>query len=298
MGSRRKSLRQFAQAARLAHNLATGQEAGIPQCDLNQLVSKIPNGAQVAIPTSRSGVALAATRALIARGAQNLHLIGIPTTGIQADMLIGAEAVAIMESAGVTLDEFGQAPRFVDAVKRGAIQLRDSTCPAIVSGLQAGEKGVPFFPMRGLIGSDLLAHRTDYKVIDNPMSNAPDPIVLLPAIVPEFALFHAPLADRHGNIWIGSMRELMTMAHAAKHTLVTVEQIVDTDLMSDGLRAPATIPALYISDFAEARHGAWPLALNGCYGADADGLRAYASAARTDAGFAAYIAERSQHAAQ
>ena len=257
--------------------------------DIDELIAQIPDGATIAIPPSRSGVSVVATRALIKRGIKDLHLIAIPTSGIQADMLIGAGCVKTMESAGVTLDEQGQAPRFVEAVKSGTIRLKDTTCPALISALQAGEKGIPFIPMRGLLGSDLLKNRSDYKVIDNPMETSGDPIVLLPAIVPDYALFHAPLADRHGNIWIGKARELMTMAHAAKNTLVSVEHITDDDLMQDELRAPATIPAHYISSVTKAVHGAWPLALEGCYAADEQALESYALMARSSEGFDEYM---------
>jgi glutaconate CoA-transferase subunit A len=273
-------------------------ESMMGHVSLEELVSRVPDGARLAVPSSRTGVAMAATRALIARGVRELHVVAIPTSGIQADMLIGAGCVAVMESAGVTLDEQGQAGRFVDAVKRGAIGLKDSTCPAIVSGLQAGEKGVPFFPMRGLIGSDLLTHRADYRVIDNPFAEGGDPIVLLPAIVPDVALFHAAMADRNGNVWIGKTRELMTLAHAAKMTLVTVEEVVDDDLMADPLRAPATIPAMYVSAVTEAKRGSWPLALDGCYGADQAALADYARAARSDEGFAAWVAGEGREAAE
>ena len=253
--------------------------------DIDELIAQIPDGATIAIPPSRSGVSVAATKALIERGIKDLHLIAIPTTGIQADMLIGAGCVETVESAGVTLDEQGQAPRFVAAVKSGTIRLMDTTCPALISALQAGEKGIPFIPMRGLLGSDLLKNRSDYHVIDNPMETGGDTIVLLPAIVPDYALFHAPLADRHGNIWIGKARELMTMAHAAKNSLVSVEQIIDDDLMQDELRAPATIPGHYITSFALAKHGAWPLVLEGCYSADEQALETYALMARSSQGF-------------
>ena len=269
----------------------------MPVTDLASLVALIPDGAQIVLPPSRSGVAMAATRALITKGVKNLHLTAIPTSGIQADMLIGAGAVAVMESAGVTLDEQGQAPRFVKAVKEGTITLKDSTCPAIISALQAGEKGIPFMPIRGLIGSDLVAYRPDYRLIDNPMGQSGDPIVCLPAITPDIALFHAPLADRFGNVWIGSMRELMTMAHAARKTLVTVEEIIDTNLMDDPLRAPAVIPALYVSAIARAVKGAWPLGLAGCYDDDA-ALGRYASMARSDEGFSAWLADPVASAAQ
>lgn len=258
---------------------------------LQELVAPISDGASIALPPTRSGPAIAATRALIEQGAKELHLIAIPTSGLQADLLIGAGRVATMESAGVTLDEFGQAPRFVEAVKQGAIALKDTTCPALVSALQAGEKGIPFIPMRGLIGSDLLKHRPEYQVIDNPMADGGDPIVVLPAIVPDFALIHVPLADRHGNVWIGKARELMTMAHAAKRTLVTAEEIIEDDLMADALRSPATIPAHYVTAIAKAERGCWPIGLAGCYDIDADAVAAYARMARTAEGFDEFLKE-------
>ena len=54
-------------------------------------------------------------------------------------------------------------------------------------------------PLRGLIGSDLLKHRPEWRVIDNPYGND-DPVVLLPAIKPDVALFHAATADQLGNV--------------------------------------------------------------------------------------------------
>ncbi len=125
-----------------------------------------------------------------------------------------------------------------------------------------------------------------------------DPIALLPAIQPDIALFHAPLADRFGNVWIGKMRELMTMAHAARKTLVTVEALTDDNLMDDPLRAPATIPGLYITSVAQAENGAWPLGLEGSYGADQSALIHYAEAAKTAEGFAAYLGDLPQQAAE
>ncbi len=263
-------------------------------CTIDSLIAEIPDGATVAIPPSRSGAAMAATRALIARGISDLHLIAVPTSGVQADMLIGAGCVAVMESAGVTLDEYGQAPRFVAAVKAGSIKLKDSTCPAIISAIQAGEKGIPFMPVRGLIGSDIVTHREEYLIIQNPVSAQKDPILVLPAISPDYALFHAPCGDRHGNVWIGKARELMTMAHAARHCLVTVEKIVDGDLMQDDLRAPATIPEIYLSKVAVAKHGAWPLELPTCYSADGPAVQTYVRAAQTAEGFTSYMAGQHQ----
>jgi glutaconate CoA-transferase subunit A len=137
---------------------------------VKELAARVPDGASVALPPDYSGCALAAVRALIRRGARDLHLIGVPQLGFQADLLIGAGCVRSVEAAAVTLGEQGPAPRFVAAVQAGAIDIRDSTCPAIHAGLQAAEKGVPFLPLRGILGSDLVRHRPDWRVIDNPFA--------------------------------------------------------------------------------------------------------------------------------
>jgi glutaconate CoA-transferase subunit A len=257
---------------------------------IEELAAQVRDGASVALAPDYSGCALAVIRALVRRGARDLHLIGVPQLGFQADLLIGAGCVRSVETAAVTLGEYGAAPRFVAAVGAGTLAIRDSTCPAIHAGLQAAEKALPFMPLRGVLGSDLIRHRPDWRIIDNPFA-AGEPILLVPAIRPDVALFHAALADRERNVWIGVRRELMRMAHAARTTLVSVEEIVEDDLLADDRTAAGTIPALYVSAIAEARRGAWPVGLRRRYPADREHLRRYAELARSDAGFARYLHE-------
>lgn len=260
---------------------------------LDALAARVPDGACVAVPPDYSGCAMAAVRALIRRGARDLHLVGVPSAGFQADMLIGAGCVRTVEAAALTLGEHGLPPRFAAAVKAGGIAMKDATCPAIHAGLQAAEKGLPFLPVRGILGSDLLRHRDDWTVIDNPFApeGTADPLVAVPAIRPDVALFHARKADRQGNVWIGVRRELMVMAHAATTTLVTVEEVVDGDLLADEATAPGTIPGLYVTALAEAKEGAWPVGLAGAYPPDAAALQAYVAAARSEEGFRAWLRE-------
>ncbi len=257
-----------------------------------ELAARIPDGATLALAPDYSGCALSVVRALIRRPARDLHLIGVPQLGFQADLLIGAGCVASVETAAVTLGEQGAAPRFTAAVRAGRIEIRDSTCPVIHAGLQAAEKGVPFLPLRGILGSDLVRHRPEWRVIDNPFrgpGGADDPILLVPAIQPEVALFHGTRADRNSNVWIGVRRELMTMAHAARTTLVTVEEIVPENLLADDLGAAGTIPSLYVTAIGCAREGAWPVGLRGAYPPDLGHLRLYAELAASEAGFERYL---------
>lgn len=259
-------------------------------CDLADLAAAVPDGAKLVIAQDNCGVSMAATRELVRRGVRGLHLVCVPISGLQADILIGAGAVATLETSAITLGEFGPAHRFVDALRHGRIRMLDSTCPAVHAALQAGQKGLPFIPLRGLIGSDLLASRADWKVIDNPFQPG-DPIAVLPAINPDVALFHAPLADRAGNVYIGRRRELLTMAHAAKQTLVTVEAIGERNLFDDPMLAPGVVPAIYVSRVALARRGAWPVGLPEHYGADEAAISRYVQSAKTEEGFRRFLQE-------
>jgi len=255
---------------------------------LDEAIAPISDGCMLVVPREVSGVPMAATRALIKRGVKRLHLVALPTSSLQADLMIGAGCVATLETSAVSLGEFGPAPRFNAAALAGTIKMLDATCPALHASLQAAEKGVPFMPLRGLIGSDVLKYRDDWKVIDSPFANA-DPIVLLPAIKPDVALIHAAMADRFGNVWIGRQRELATMAHAAAKTVATVEKIFDGNLLDDPALAAGTLPSFYVESVALAECGAWPLPLPDHYAADAGHLALYAKMAASEQGFAEYL---------
>ena len=255
---------------------------------LDDALAPIQDGCLLVVPREVAGVPMAATRALIRRGVKNLHLVALPTSSLQADLLIGAGCVATLETSAVSLGEYGPAPRFSAAITGGTITMKDATCPALHAALQATEKGVPFMPLRGLIGSDVLKYRDDWKVIDSPFGNN-DPIVLLPALKPDVALFHAPMADPLGNVWIGRQRELATMAHAAARTIVTVEKLYDGDLLADPVWAAGTLPGFYVENIALAERGSWPLPLPDHYKTDGDHLALYARMAATAEGFSEYL---------
>ncbi|WP_237212859.1 CoA transferase subunit A [Falsiroseomonas oryziterrae] len=256
---------------------------------LEAMAASVPNGALVALPPDNSLPSVALARALIRRGARDLKLLGVPVSGFATDLLIGAGCVVEVETSAVSLGEAGFAPRFTAALKEGRIAVRDATCPAIHTMLQAAEKGVPFMPLRGLIGSDILAHRPDWKVIANPFAAGEDPIVLLPALSPDVAAIHGVMADEEGNVWVGRRRELATLAHASKRVLATVERRVPGNMLEDERLAPGCISATYVEAIAVATRGAWPVALLDDYAFDAAHVAEYAAMARTEGGFRAYL---------
>src|SRR3974390_2782423 len=99
--------------------------------NLDEALACIDDGCVLAVPREQSGVAMAATRALIRRGVKRLHLVTLPTSSLQADLLIGAGAVATLETSAVSLRAFAAAPRFTDAMLNGRIRMLDATRPAL-----------------------------------------------------------------------------------------------------------------------------------------------------------------------
>src|ERR1700685_2416803 len=96
---------------------------------LDDALARIADGCTLAVPRESSGVPMAATRTLIRRGIKRLHLVTLPTSTLQADLLIGAGCIETLETSAISLGEFGPAPRFTAAVLAGTIRMLDATCP-------------------------------------------------------------------------------------------------------------------------------------------------------------------------
>jgi glutaconate CoA-transferase subunit A len=264
----------------------------VPILDVDQLAAQVADGASLSVHKGdERDVPMALAHALVRRGVRGLHVITLPTaaylaSGMMVDLLIGAGCVASVETSGISLHELGAAPRFTQAVKAGRLQVLDATCPAVYAGLQAGAKGQPFAPLRGLIGSDLLRHRSDYRVIDNPFAPG-DPIVVLPAINADVAIFHAEQADAEGNVWIGRDRDRLLAAHAAQRVLVTVDRWVPGSFFDDEAMAAGAIPAALVTALAVVPGAGLPLAADGRL--DLAEVRRYQRAAQDDGAFADYL---------
>ena len=256
---------------------------------VDEIARRIEDGCLLAMPKAEAGAPMAAVRALVRRGARDLRLWCLPAGSLHVDLLVGAGCVASVECSGVSLGEFGAAPRFRRAAESGRVRIVDTTCQAMYAAVQAGEKGMPFVALRGIIGSDILAHRDDWRVMQNPFASGEDPVVVLPAIRPDIALIHARLRDSDGNLWVGNAREAVVLAHASKTAVATFEEHYDGILLDDPRMAAGAIAPIYVEAAAHAPNGAWPLALPGAYAADRERLAEYAAAAASEDGFAAWL---------
>ena len=113
----------------------------MPARSLDEALASITDGCVLAVPRETSGVAMAATRALIRRGVRRLTLIALPTSSLQADLLIGAGCVETLETSAVSLGEFGPAPRFTAAVLARHDPAQGRDLPGAACGVSGGGEG-------------------------------------------------------------------------------------------------------------------------------------------------------------
>ncbi len=87
---------------------------------------------------------------------RDLYLFG-HSPGGDWDILIGAGCVKRVELAYEADEAFNTVgPRWRRAVERGQIEWEDYSNFAMVSRFAAGAMGIPFMPIRSLLGSDVL----------------------------------------------------------------------------------------------------------------------------------------------
>ena len=146
--------------------------------------------------------------------------------------------------------------------------------------------GVPYIPVIGLVGTDLLQRRDDMVVAPNPFDTRTVSVVAK-AMRPDVAVFHAQKADRHGNVSCGYEAEAVILAEASRHVIVTAETIVDR--LSEKEAVGAFIPGIHVDAVAHAPFGAHPSGLAGMYGPDKVHMAHYVAASQDDASFADYL---------
>ncbi len=252
---------------------------------LGEAVATIPDGAVLALGGNTLHRApCAAVHEIVRQGRRGL--VVVKTAGAYDVDLLCAAGCASAVAAGFVGYEtpFGMAPAYRRMVETGAVEAQEHVCASVIAGLRAAIQGVPFMPIAGMTGSDLPAAR-GFRTVADPYG--PGEVVAIPAIVPDVAIVHAQEADPEGNTRVvGTRFEDPLMAQASRRVIVTTERIVDRvdpDLV--------TIPGLFVDAVVHVPNGARPCGCAGEYGYDEAWLAAWTSAAKTDEGAKAFIAD-------
>lgn len=234
---------------------------------LRDAVSRlVRDGSTVALEGFTHLIPFAAGHEMIRQRRRDLTLIRM-TPDLIYDQMIGMGCASRLIFSWGGNPGVGSLHRFRDAIQSGwpsRLEIEEHSHADMAARYQAGASGLPFAVIRGYVGSDLPKHNPRIKSLQCPFTG--ELLVATPAINPDVTIIHAQKADRKGNVLIyGIIGVQKEAALAAKHVIVTVEEIVDD------LQAPpnaCVLPSWVVSCVCHVPGGAHPSYAHGYYKRD------------------------------
>ena len=222
---------------------------------------------------------------IIRQGRKNLRVAGQGV--LELDMLIGAGAVKAIDLTYMGLEVYGVSNCLRREVESGRLStVVEWSNAGIVWRFKAAAMGVPFLPVRSMLGTDTLKYSAA-KVVRDPFTG--QPICLLPALILDVGLIHVHRADIYGNVQVDGITGFcVEMARASKRLIISTERIVPTDEIRE--HPDRTIIPYYLVDaVVEAPFGSHPGEMAYDYERDEDQIREWVEATKTPETTQAYL---------
>jgi acyl CoA:acetate/3-ketoacid CoA transferase alpha subunit len=229
---------------------------------------------------------MAFVRELVRQGVEDLTLVGLANS-MDVDLLCGTGQATAAYYGYVGFEAFGLAPNYRRRVEAGEFDAREGTCYTVATMLRGAKQGVPYLPIAGLDGSDLLDVSADW-LTETTCPFSGETTTAVRTVTPDVGVVHATEVDGAGNVrYDGADLTETLVARAADRVLVTAERIVEGTFADDP--AATDVPGFLVDGVAEVPYGAHPCSSPGTYDYDADHLREYLD--RSNAGeFETYLA--------
>jgi glutaconate CoA-transferase subunit A len=233
-----------------------------------------------------AGQPIALIAEVLRRKARHLHLIPAPSS-LAADLLIGAGCVSRLSAMFISFEQFGLAPQFRRAAENGDIEILEFDGPGLAAGLRAGMCDLPYELVPDF-GCDV-PRVNPAAYVPVPVGEGERRMFRVPAIKPDVVLLHGQRADPLGNIqYDGPAFWDPMLAMAARHVIVSVDEIVSTDEIVSSNHL-TRIAAPFVDAVVAAPGGARPTASGLNYSIDESELRDYARSCGAPEAFAAYV---------
>jgi glutaconate CoA-transferase subunit A len=220
------------------------------------VASLVQDGSFVALEGFTHLIPFAAGHELLRQGRQDLTVVRL-TPDVLFDQMIGLGRVERVVFSYGGNPGVGSLHRFRDAVENGwprSIELREHSHAGLANAYAAGASHLPFAVLRGYAGTDLPEHNDDIAFIECPFTG--QRLSAVRAINPDVAIIHAQQADRQGNVQLWGLSGVQKEAVlAAKHAIVTVEEVVDE--ITARPRA-IVLPAWVLDAVCHVPGGSWP----------------------------------------
>ena len=211
-----------------------------------------------------------------------------PISDISTDMLIGAGCVKIVTGAWVGNVSGGMGHNYRRAAETGipnTITINDYSNFSIGMAFFAGAYGLPYIPVKSILGSDITKSNSSIKMATNPFSDEHEPVARVPALKPDIAFLVVQRSDRFGNshIW-GSTGLTQEASIAAEKIIVLADEIVEPEVIaSDPGRV--LIPGFGVNAVCHVPAACHPSPLIGRWKRDNDFFHDYHKETRDPAGF-------------
>ena len=221
---------------------------------------------------------------IVRQGKKNLRVAG---QGVyELDILLGAHAIQALDHTYLGLEVYGISSCLRREGESGRTKCVDWSNAGIAWRFKAAAMGVPFIPVRSMLGTDTLKYSAA-KVVECPFTG--DPICLLPALILDVGLIHVHRADKYGNAQIDGISGFaIEMARASKRLIISAEEIVDTSV----IRATpdrTMIPYFLVDAVVHAPFGSHPGEMCYVYERDEPQIKEWAEGSKTEEGAQAYL---------
>lgn len=171
---------------------------------------------------------MSACREIIKQNKKDLTILTF-VGGMDVDMLVAAGSASKIRSSFVSMEVFGMARHYRDAVENGKIEVVEETEASTALGLRASYLKVPFMPLKGIMGTDFTKIRSDIKKFEDPLGSGTK-LMAVPKIDLDAAIVHVNYSDEYGNaniqgaVWLDD-----DLAKTAKNTIIITEKLVETE---------------------------------------------------------------------
>lgn len=258
------------------------------QMSAAQAVAQIQDGMTIGIggwSVRRKPMAL--VRELLRSPVKDLTVVAYG--GADVGMLCAAGKVKKLVFAFVSLDFIPLEPYFRAARQSGRIEVMEIDEGMLMLGLQAAGMRIPYIPTQIGLGTDVLRHNPQLKLVPSPYDDKD--WVAMPALSLDVALLHVDRADERGVCQIKGPDLFMDnlFARAAKQTYVSCDELVDSTFFEQDEEARYVFwERAQTTGVVHLPCGAHPSSCAPAYGFDTGHFKEYVGSAKDPQGWDQY----------
>jgi glutaconate CoA-transferase subunit A len=186
----------------------------------------------------------------------------------------------------VGLEARGLSSQARKVMQSGEVEVCEWSNFALACRFRAAAAGVPYVPMRSMLGTDTFK-RSAAKEVLCPFTGRK--LLAIPALYPDVSFIHVHESDRYGNARIKGIGVAdFDLARASKRLVITAERLVSTDEIRSDSNA-TTIPSFCVDAVCVVPYGSYPGNMPGEYFSDEAHLKLWLDVEKDEAGYEAFL---------